>query len=1102
MQNLKISCYTLLLFLLSQNTYSQCSLNQPIPDNQADLETLNFAIASCYAPTINQLALSGLSNSAGGLGDLILPINFDGDFDVTNNWDNLESAQGSQLNPLVYFSVVWTNAHWLITYAFYHPRDYSGTDELCCLDNHINDLEGAIFVVNRSTETVTGAYTISHNDLIEYNNVSSVPTIFIDNATHAVEANLYPFECIATPLWPCDDCVTFDNPIVYNLSTNGTASLSLTPSLSGTGSYILEDIFSTSSTSLWNLRNNTNVFVGDKFATGFGIGCQYNGTASAPWGWGQFDYYYDEIEYLIDKANGVLQPEWRNIPPPNSPSTNSSVVILDNPYYNHCYDKATSISIISDFEWDLSEKARFEKIRVESGVSLTIKDKDIQFISNGVIELMEGSSLILENTRLRGCENFTWQGIRTPIPSSNNPITIDMQISKIEDAEIGISNQYYTSPGWEESGTDLDLNLFATFFKNNIKAFELYGAINHELNYTMYGNTFDDNLEGSLIKNHQIGTGNIEGSDFFNCPEAAITFYDVNVPTTLKHVDFANNLQGIRIERSKDIAIASSVFSSDLPVVNELLDNPIGISSFESEIQVNNNNRFIDIPLGVVSEGTFELSANIIVGNIDHTANRFSNNIKSIYLRGNDNARIVNNIINPLITEFSTDGIYLDKKNNFFIANNTVENSLWGLRIDNTGTNLNRISCNSFKNSFLSDNYILEKNDKTIFINNLYEGNAVGLQLQNASIAVEQTFLNTPSSNCFSMGKPEIEGSVQEVFNYHHFDDQSTNDHCEEPNNSNSGLFNQIYYDDEFDHCGSDGVGATNIPPIYQDPDLGTLEPISPDPTKYTFGCDNCIVTEVNNAANQIITNGGDNPYTYIEENSANANVDGVAEFYAWMNFGLTVALENEDYAFAESLLQPFQAYEWQSKLFGIYILQRDYNSAQVLNDNLPANTMDEQDLKFINQVNINRHTALPNKYTMTSTEDQALYDIALKDTPISGYAASLHRYLTGSSFRTLQNNNHHNTPRVNYQRELKAKISIFPNPLESSIRSLTIDHSLQAGINIENIRILSTDGRKIYSNLKLNDNTIHLPIMNDGLYFIQFYLCDGHTISKSFIVR
>jgi len=169
-------------------------LPSELPSNVVELEAANKIIAECFAPTIHQMAENTETHSLMGRADLITSVFFDPTETTGDNWNNLTGFQTGnpsthdELDPVVYYSVVWTNLAWIISYDFYHPRDYASGN--CCFDAHENDLEGAIFVVNRNTEQVTGAYTISHNDLLAYDNVTSVPDIFIDNGTHAVEANL------------------------------------------------------------------------------------------------------------------------------------------------------------------------------------------------------------------------------------------------------------------------------------------------------------------------------------------------------------------------------------------------------------------------------------------------------------------------------------------------------------------------------------------------------------------------------------------------------------------------------------------------------------------------------------------------------------------------------------------------------------------------------------------------------------------------------------------------------------------------------------------------------------------------------------------------
>lgn len=143
----------------------------------------------------------------------------------------------------------------------------------------------------------------------------------------------------------------------------------------------------------------------------------------------------------------------------------------------------------------------------------------------------------------------------------------------------------------------------------------------------------------------------------------------------------------------------------------------------------------------------------------------------------------------------------------------------------------------------------------------------------------------------------------------------------------------------------------------------------------------------------------------------------------------------------------------------------------------------------------------MPAKYTMTVSEDQTLYTIAMKDTPSSGYAASLHRYLTGSSFRTLDSGSHHSAPRTHKSVATDVLLTIYPNPIDRSIRTLKIEQKLSVGTSIENVRIASPDGSVVHDDLRLDNHEVQLPVLAEGLYYIQFYLDDGRIISRSILV-
>ena len=99
--------------------------------------------------------------------DYITNIDFDGDWDPLNNWDNLSQFE---LKAYIYYWVTETTTHWFIGYADFHPRDWS--DDITVLwDQHENDMEGFLLVIQKNG----GSYgqfvlmiTRAHEDFYSY----------------------------------------------------------------------------------------------------------------------------------------------------------------------------------------------------------------------------------------------------------------------------------------------------------------------------------------------------------------------------------------------------------------------------------------------------------------------------------------------------------------------------------------------------------------------------------------------------------------------------------------------------------------------------------------------------------------------------------------------------------------------------------------------------------------------------------------------------------------------------------------------------------------------------------------------------------------------
>ena len=1008
---------------------------------------------------------------------------------------------------MVYYSIVWTNSHWIITYAFYHPRDYAQTGLPCCEDNHENDLEGAILVVSRSSELVEGVYTISHSDLLLYNNAATIPILSIDNATHAVEANIGT-GCISTTLNPCDECDPFfpGSFIMYTLSTNGIASVSANVTgdfLTGIGSYILEDIYGSSVNSLNNLRTKANatIFNGNDFVQSGIDDCQSNGVANAPWGWSQFDYYTDEIEAIIFLAGSNVGIPWRNIPEPNT-QFNRSVVVYDNPYYNHCFNKAASISIFADFTWDISDVASFKKIIVEDGITLTIKDHTINFIDDGEIILKPGSTLIMDNAILRGCENYTWKGINTPEPSTSI-ITIDISNnSEIRNAEKGISNKYYTSPGTPESGSDINLHVRTSLFEDNDTPIEIMGAINHDQDYIIENVTFLANRKPVSILGHQSGSGLVVNSWFIDNELEGLEFKNGEVQTSVINSNFIDNKVGIYMDNNNKISISKCNFISDY-VGADFLDHGIGIKSFESTSEVSNANKFYDIHIGISVEGTFPTSSGMIIGNIDYPYNKFNNNHTSIYAPGNDHpagVTIINNIFNEFPSNNSSLAVNFNGVNKIpFFQNNTIKNTNAGVIMGGTGSDNSDFLCNEFLNTAYFDIDIFNDNSQMYIIDNdfLSPNVIANIAISEAIIGETQEYDEEPMANCFTDNIPEIYGTTKNEFEFdYHYSIHSSAEPCEVP----TPLPNEFDLSPENilgDHC-LNGSGIMNIPPS----NSGGLTPYVLDPPmlepdSLIGGCPSCIRDSINAWVNVVINNGGDNPYTPIEETASNISINGLAEMEDWINYGLYIALENQDYAFAEQILLPFGKWKWKVRLYGIYLTSGQYTKARNLVNSLPISSTNEIYFNDVADINIKRHEAINGIYTPSASEELKLIEIALSDEPTSGYATSLYNHLTGKS--VVKN---YPFPLDIHNRKAKSeekkKYLLYPNPVDDKLYVEFISDLLPKTVTLYNLRGELVEKHKVNS----KKFTLDFSNYSSGFYIFQILFPGGKIVSEKIIIH
>ncbi|MCM2579342.1 hypothetical protein [Streptomyces meridianus] len=100
--------------------------------------------------------------------DYLSTVDYDGDWNARNNWDNLDADAG-RLTGAVYYSVAETGTHWYLTYAFFHPRDWK--DYPVNAFSHENDMEGQLEVVRKDGSqygSLEAVVTLAHNNFYSY----------------------------------------------------------------------------------------------------------------------------------------------------------------------------------------------------------------------------------------------------------------------------------------------------------------------------------------------------------------------------------------------------------------------------------------------------------------------------------------------------------------------------------------------------------------------------------------------------------------------------------------------------------------------------------------------------------------------------------------------------------------------------------------------------------------------------------------------------------------------------------------------------------------------------------------------------------------------
>ncbi|HEX6764757.1 MAG TPA: hypothetical protein VF103_04750 [Polyangiaceae bacterium] len=250
-------------------------------------------IAYHFAPVHYQAVDRDGTNGLEGRADFVTRVDFDGDWDGRNDWEN---AARFPLPGAAYYSVVETATHWFAVYMFFHPRDWANS----LFDTeHENDSEGMLLAIARDGSRfgrLEAAVTVVHSDFFSFLPVESRWAGGGESVDGVLELDaatgrpLTTQEARGHALKARQRDAPFDG-IVY------TPSLVPAPAPNTherRASYVLVDVFEPGG--LWDRRDDPKLFASrGSFAGDRSGGCGSGGilctenAAHAPWGWDDSD---------------------------------------------------------------------------------------------------------------------------------------------------------------------------------------------------------------------------------------------------------------------------------------------------------------------------------------------------------------------------------------------------------------------------------------------------------------------------------------------------------------------------------------------------------------------------------------------------------------------------------------------------------------------------------------------------------------------------------------------------------------------------------------------------------------------------------------------
>ncbi|WP_196884951.1 hypothetical protein [Aureivirga sp. CE67] len=288
--------FTLVLLLFVSILLTNCTKEdesyeqgEVTPDTETLLRSNHRAnVAFHHAPIhIQDVDRTG-KYSLGGVSDYVTAVDFDGDWNSSNNWNNISTA--SQAKAVCYYSVSETSTHYYVVYSFFHPRDWTDNFFLYSLDQHENDLEGILHIIKKDGSTygtLQGIVTVFHLNFYSFKPSGSPLTNGNEDIDGICDTEYYAgsYRAITSQEAKGHGIKTYPT-----LKPGGSDYVKYYPSLTTSEypsspydqhvKYKLVDIFEPNG--FWDHRWNSQFLINGAY---FPNTKTSNGQANAPWNW-------------------------------------------------------------------------------------------------------------------------------------------------------------------------------------------------------------------------------------------------------------------------------------------------------------------------------------------------------------------------------------------------------------------------------------------------------------------------------------------------------------------------------------------------------------------------------------------------------------------------------------------------------------------------------------------------------------------------------------------------------------------------------------------------------------------------------------------------